>query len=324
MSAHAENWPRVRECLARFGSPVAHDKGAVVVAQGHTSRGVFLFEEGDVQVEIELPGGERIMESIAATGRLFGEACLLEGGTHPASIRAASPVRGVFVERRDFGLLTHSTHADGRAVDDFLIASLSVWLDSLNQFQGRANAPGDLVYSPAKPDFAAENKPTTHAVAFAFREFLPVLPVFKTWDPSALEELVCACEPLALTRGEALFFEGMDSGAAYFTLHGALEVCAPAGSGLRRLAILGPGQILGYRSVIEGGQRKVRITAREDALVLRLPASRFLDLWNGPRAAGRQLREAVRLALLGALQKTTQELARRANLARILADQSMR
>jgi CRP-like cAMP-binding protein len=294
------------------------------MAQGQAARGVFLFEGGEVQVEIELPGGERLVESVAASGRLFGEASLLEGGTHPASIRAATSVRGVFVERRDFGLLTQSTTVEGRAVDDFLIESLSVWLDSLNQFQGQMAAPGDLPYLPAAPELAAENKAASSDIPFQFREFLPILPVFKAWDSSALEELTSLAEPLAMIRGEPLFFEGMESGAAYVTLHGALEVSAPAGSGLRRLAVLGPGQILGYRSVIEGGPRKVRITAREDALVLRLSATRFMDLWRGPRAAGRQLREAVRLALLGALQKTTQELARRANLARILAGQSMR
>ena len=324
MSLRPENWSRVRECLARLGSPVAYETGALVVVQGQAAKGVFLFEEGKVQIEVELPGGERLAESITATGRLFGEASLLEGGTHPASIRTATPVRGVFVERRDFGLLTQSTSADGRAVDDFLIASLSVWLDSLNQFQRHTIAPEDLPYAPVRPDLAAENKPTSRDVPFEFQQFLPILPVFRGWDSSALEELAALGEPLAMCRGEPLFFEGMDSAAAYITLHGALEVSAPAGAGLRRLAVLGPGQILGYRSVIEGATRKVRITAREDALVLRLSATRFMDLWQGPRAAGRQLRESVRLALLSALQKTTQELARRANLARILAGQSMR
>lgn len=324
MNRGNENWRQVHAYLARFGSCVTHEPGTLLLAQGQAARGVFLFENGEIQVEIELPGGERLMESIAATGRLFGEACLLEGGTHPASIRAATPVRGVFVERRDFGLLTQSASVEGRSVDDFLIASLSVWLDSLNQFQGHKASACDLPYLPATPELAAENKAASSEVPFSFREFLPILPVFKAWDFSAIEELSGLSEPLAMLRGEPLFFEGMESGAAYITLHGALEVSAPAGSGLRRLAVLGPGQILGYRSVIEGAPRQVRITAREDALVLRIPASGFMDLWRSPRPAGRQLREAVRLALLGALQKTTQELARRANLARILAGQSMR
>lgn len=324
MNRHLTNWRAVHRGLARFGTAVAHEAGTLVMTQGQAAKGVYLFEQGEVQVEIELPGGERLGESMAATGRLFGEASLLEDGTYPASIRAATGLRGLFVERRDFGLLAQSTTAESRAVDDFLIASLSVWLDILNQFQGRTNSAGDLAYSPAQPGLAAENKAFTHEAPFAFREFLPILPIFKGWDSSALEELLDVGEPLGLTRGEPLFFEGMASGAAYITLHGALEVSSPAGVGLRRLAVLGPGQILGYRSVIEDSPRKVRIVAREDALVLRLPANHFMNLWRGPHAAGRLLREAVRLALLGALQKTTQELARRANLARILANQSMR
>lgn len=313
--------------MASLGIPRHWSPGARVMVQGQPASGVILITRGDVEVELELPGGDRIRERVVAQDRLFGETALLDGGTCVATITAVTSLEGLFVERRDFRLLSHAGTEAGRQLDDFLVASVSQWLDRLNALLRETEGTGDLPHSGHAAACAAETRASAVTAPFDFTRFLPILPLFKTWEPAAIAALAEVCRPLTLRRGEPLFYEGTPAAAAYISVHGALEVTSPTRAeppSLRRLAIIGPGQLLGYRAVIEALPRKVRVSAREESLVLQLPAQEFRTLWAGETAAGRELREAVRFALLGALQKGLQELARRTHLARLLPSHGMR
>lgn len=313
--------------MASLGIPRHWSPGACVMVQGQPATGVFFITRGDVLVELELPGGDRVRERVSARDRLFGETALLDGGTCVATITAVTPLEGLFVERRDFRLLTHAGSEAGRRLDDFLVASVSQWIDRLNALLRETEGPGDLPYTAPAPAADAETRSAAAPAPFDFTRFLPILPLFRTWEPAAIAALAGVCKPLTLRRAEPLFHEGTSAAAAYISVHGALEVTAPtrgAPPRLRRLAVIGPGQLLGYRAIIEALPRKVRVSAREDSLVLQLPAREFRTLWTGETPAGRELREAVRFALLGALQKGLQELARRTHLARLLPAHGMR
>ena len=72
-------------------------EGHVLVQRNHAGAGLFVIEEGSV--EVELPGKKVEL----GPGEFFGELALLdEEGTHIARVSASSPLRCLALRRDDF------------------------------------------------------------------------------------------------------------------------------------------------------------------------------------------------------------------------------
>ena len=118
------------------------------------------------------------------------------------------------------------------------------------------------------------------------------------------------------------------AGACYITVRGAVEIAAPRAvadrppTHLRRLAVLGPGQLIGHRSLVDGAPHAARALACEDSVLLELPRAAFLDLYRGRTPASLRLQAAVHASLLRSMAHTNVTLTRLVNLAKLQAAHS--
>jgi CRP-like cAMP-binding protein len=74
--------------------------GHVLVERGTDGSGMFVLEEGTV--EVELPGGRTVTQG---AGEFFGELALLGSGVRSARVQAVTPVRCVAIGRAAFAQL---------------------------------------------------------------------------------------------------------------------------------------------------------------------------------------------------------------------------
>lgn len=81
------------ERVGEFAAPA----GRVLIEIGQPGSGLFVIEEGDV--EVELPGGGSVR---VGPGEFVGELALLTDDPHHARVRAATEVRCLAIGRADF------------------------------------------------------------------------------------------------------------------------------------------------------------------------------------------------------------------------------
>ena len=161
---------------------------------------------------------------------------------------------------------------------------------------------------------------------------MPVLPLFHGWEADELDQLADLAGVIEVPRGTSLFQEGDDADALYITVRGAVDIAAPVTAALlpdtahatrpthlRRLAVLGPGHLIGHRSLVDGSRHAARARTCEDCVLLVLTRAQFLDWYAGASPAALRLQAAVHGALLRAMAHTNVTLTRLVNLARLAA-----
>ena len=83
------------------------------------------------------------------------------------------------------------------------------------------------------------------------------------------------------------------------------------------MAVLGPGQILGYMSALEKGAHGSDAAVCEEALLLEIAGKDFERLYFGSSPASARLRRAIQGTLLVSLGQTNRHLTRLISLARL-------
>jgi CRP-like cAMP-binding protein len=100
-------------------------------------------------------------------------------------------------------------------------------------------------------------------------------------------------------------------------LRGAVEVIGIRDGRERRIAVLGPGQLVGYLSVLRSGNHSSHAFVREAAVLLEFPADAFRGIYFGPSRASSRLRGAVQSSLLGSMARTNRALTRLISQAKL-------
>jgi CRP/FNR family transcriptional regulator len=116
-----------------------------------------------------------------------------------------------------------------------------------------------------------------------------------------------------------VFLAGQAAAAAFLIVRGAVEVVGRHGGSERRLAVLGPGQLFGFMSMLEGLPHGVSCYARESALLLELVRPRFEALYLNPDPVATKMHRAVHRNLLGSLAQTNRRLTRLISQLRLSA-----
>jgi CRP-like cAMP-binding protein len=100
-------------------------------------------------------------------------------------------------------------------------------------------------------------------------------------------------------------------------VRGAVKIRAQHEKRERRIAVLGPGQLLGYMSALEKSMHGSDAIVREDALLLELPAQAFEKLYFGSSPASTKLHRVIQKSLLSSLGQTNRYLTRLISQARL-------
>jgi CRP-like cAMP-binding protein len=308
---------KMHDKLVSIARAVSYPEGARLVRQGEASRGAYLIRSGRAEAEVTLPGGGTLPVASFGEGEMFGEMALIERGVCTASVVARSAVAGWFVGRDDFRALVASRDPAALEVQRGITQVLAAKLRALNaKVRGHpaaedrpARQPQEKRFQPGKP-------------SFDWKAFLPLLPCFEGFDAYELDELTGRCMAVELERGAPLFGAGEAATACFIVVRGAVEVCSRNGKLERRVAVAGPGEIVGYLAVIAGEAHAAEARVRETACVLVLPAAEFLALYNGDAGVSVSLQHAIHKSLLRSMARTNNQLTRLISAARLRGAQA--
>ena len=307
-----------REALLSVARQVSFVKGARMVRHGEHARGAWILREGAAEASVMLPGGEPLTVGRFGSGSVFGEMALLNHGTCTATVTATSNLDGWFVERDDFRALVAQRSAVALRIQRTITLVLAEKLRELNAQVLACESPEDRPARAEDPSIdpiadAVRSRQTN----FSWRDYLPRLPLFEGLDELEIDEVVAEGRLVDLARDAAVFVAGGKAEAAFVVVRGAVEVAARRGRLQRRIAVLGPGQLFGFMSLLEERPHGVSAYARETLLLLELPRPGFESLYMGNGSVAAKLHRAVQSSLLTSLGQTNRQLTRLISLGRL-------
>jgi CRP-like cAMP-binding protein len=307
-----------RDLLLAVARPVSHSKGERLVRHGDPSRGAYVVREGAAEATVTLPGGEKLSVARFGAGAVFGEMALIERGTCTATVTATANLAGWFIDRDDFRALVAQRVPGALRLQHTLTLVLSDKLRQLNAKVLEVPSPEDkpVARKSNGADSLAEVQRLKKA-SFDFKPFLPHLPLFEGFDAAEIAEILDVAHILELPRGQKIFSAGQPSTACFIVVRGAVKIRAQHEKRERRMAVLGPGQLLGYMSALEKSVHGSDAIVREQALLLEIPAKAFESLYFGNSTASTKLHRVIQKSLLSSLGQTNRHLTRLISQARL-------
>lgn len=299
-----------RDQLLSVARPVSYVAGAQLVRHGEAARGAFVIREGRAEASVTLPGGERVVVATLGPGEMFGEMALIELGTCTATVRALSNLDGWFVAHEDFRALVSQSQPAAIRLQHAITAILAARIGALNARLMERPAAEDRPARPITGGDPLAGVARKRSASFEARGFLPKLAVFQRFTEDEIDEVASHAAFLELPRGQCLFHAGGEASAAFIVVRGAVEILGILGGRERRIAVLGPGQLVGYLSLLRNGGHSTHAFAREASLLLEIPAPAFNALYFGESRAAARLRLAVQASLLATMARTNRTLTR--------------
>ncbi len=300
-----------RDLLLSVARPVSFLKGSQLVRHGDAARGAWLLREGSAEAVVRLPGGEALTVALLGPGSVFGEMALIDHGTCTATVNAVANVDGWFIDRDDFRALVAQRHAAALRIQHEITLVLS---DKLGQLNARVLACESGEDRAARVEAACmdplDGVARSRHAAFEWRAFLARLAFFEGFDAGEIEEVAGLGKLVEVPRGHRIFVIGQEASACFLVVRGAAEMVARRGVSERRVAVLGPGQVFGFMSVLEGRAHGVGAYAREPALLLEFPKHRFESLYLQPGTLATKVHRALQRSLLGSIALTNRRLTR--------------
>ena len=299
--------------LLPISHPLSFKRGSRLVRQGEASRGAFIIRAGRAAAEVALPGGGMLTVAEFGEGDVFGEMALVERGICSATVSAVTDVEASFVEREDFRALVASRDEAALQVQRALTTVLATKLRVLNaKVRSFPSAEDRAPRGEPIVDLSAAGQPS-----FDWRAFLPLLRFFEGFDRQEIDEVVAIGRALELARSTWLFAAGGPATACFLVVRGAIEVLSRNGTMERRVAIAGPGELVGYLAALDNAPHAASARVRDRATVLELPAERFARLYGGGSRTSVRLQHAIHASLLRSLARTNHLLTRLISHARL-------
>jgi CRP-like cAMP-binding protein len=253
-------------------------------------------------------------------GDMFGEMALVERGVVSATVVAGSNLDAWFVGRDDFRALVASRERAALEVQRSITRLLNDKLRLLNARISAHPSAEDRAYrdaAPAADPLAGVQR--SRRASFDWPAFLPVLPFFEGFDADETDELAAGGKVLELARGAWVFVAGRPADSCFLVLRGALEVFTRDAGKERRVAIAGPGELVGFMAVLNDAPRANNARAREACCLLEIPRAAFLEIYNGSSGATVSLHHAIHRSLMRSLSRTNTQLTRLISHARLNA-----
>ena len=310
------------EGIARILQPVSFAGGAPVVRQGQPADGAYLIESGSAHVITALPGGGEMSVASLGPGSVLGEMALLESGIRSATVIAHTPISAYFIERDGFRMLLSQRNRAAFTLQNRITLLLCQRLRELNAKVAASDSKEGGRVAAAGPAAAMESAAVSPLKAsgagnFDWRAFLPVLPLFRRFSATDLDEFAAMTRVLELARGQALFQPGDAGGACYLVVRGAIELAGARNGQRHRIGILGPGRLCGILAAIEEQPHSMGARGREDAVLLEIGKGAFSRLFKGDDRVAARFQEVISQELLQALARTNNHLTRLVSQARI-------
>ena len=304
--------------LLAMAEPVSFLAGSRLVQQGETARGAYVLRQGKVEARVSLSGGGEKTVAVLGAGSMFGEMALLEHGACTANVVAIENVDGWFIEHEPFRALTAGRNPAALAIQRTITAGLIARLGALNAELRKQPSPEDrpaTALLPASNPLA--NVPRLGRATFDYRRFLPGLPFFAGFSDDEIDVAVVNTGVREIARGQWLFVAGQRADACFLVVRGAIEVSAKIETLERRMALLGPGMLVGYMSVLGGTVHGASARARENATLVEFSAEEFMSLYHANSGAAVKVQRAIHSNLLRSLARSNSQMSRLVTQAKL-------
>ena len=144
---------------------------------------------------------------------------------------------------------------------------------------------------------------------FDVRCALPRLGLAAEFSPEEVDELLSLGRVWTLEPESSLFGAGKSRGSLYVVIRGSIEICFDGGDGVRRLALLGPGEVAGELATLTAEPERTIGVVRDGATLLELAAQARIALAHPERPLAYRFAQALVRSLMMQLELTTRALA---------------
>lgn len=301
--------PGERAELEELFQPVDYGPGEHLFEQGDVSEGAFIVEEGEIDLAMELPGGERAQVIRVGSGSFVGELAWLQDVRRTLSATAASRVRAQYVEAVDFRTLLSSFRPSAfhllkevtRLVSERVSETERAAMDLC-----RAAPPGRATEAGAGAGAGAGAE--SRESSFDPRPYLANFPFFASFTRRNVEELLNRVRILDVPKGMTLVRAGQSDAPCWIVVYGALEAIFPESR--IRLALLGPGAPFGHMERLLGTPAALDLRVREPAVVLELAPGFCEELMNPTSRLSYRAMHGFGVATIRALEHANLFVAR--------------
>lgn len=243
------------------------EAGATVVQQGEASAGLFLVEDGELDVTLHEPGLPPFKVGEVGAGSLLGELSLLEQGAALSTVHARTAVSSLHLSKTAFDELRAAQDPAGAALLVGLGRVVATRLRDVNRRYAELRGGHDEAERASgedeeSADDAAEAALGDTALGAALTQ-------------TERESLAALATTRRLARGDALFGAGDPGDQLFLVLAGALAIRAEGG-GTPQVSRVG--QLVGEESFFDGAPRTARCIATAPTRVLALDNRALRDL----------------------------------------------
>ncbi len=289
------------EALTR---PLTVEHGQELFHQGQAATSMMVVRRGAVQLLLELPGGEQAQLCRIEPGKFLGELALLDDSPRSATAVAVGDVEVDLLERRDFQSLRYARRPSSFRVMHALARHMARLIQSADA-QSR-----DAFYDKAsvvegQPPLGATEQP---GGTFDPRPFLDRLPFFSCFSPTDQNALLELGTLWQLPRGRLLSREEGHSPSMFLVVRGAVEMVDHRCN--TRLALVGPGGIVGQLSMLLEAPHTATYRMREPGTVLQLAPAALERLLHPIDHLSYSFLDALCARLLADITRANQVLAR--------------
>ena len=254
--------------FAHFG-PGEADKAAELFERLDMDAGQVLWNVGEEGSElgVVISGGldvlvDGVRVGRVETGQLVGEgSAFIDGATHRTTVVCREPTTLLCARRDDLHELRTAAPATYGAFLQRAVGTATQRVravDAAVADLGRGDAPRprrtreQWLKRSWRQWFDAE----VQGVPRPLWELAGRLPVLAGYPPEVVARVLDGFSPVALAEGEPLFLEGDHGDTAYLLAEGEVEVTRQTeGERAKRLAVVGPGALIGAASLVHRGRR---------------------------------------------------------------------
>jgi CRP/FNR family transcriptional regulator, cyclic AMP receptor protein len=295
--------------LERIALPFDVAAREILFRQGDQAEGLYLLRQGRISLSSRAPGDEANTLVPVEPGAFLGELALLDGGLRAATAVAGVASAGWLIPAELFDFLLRD--ARPVAVEAMQRIRETVARRLRDTIAAIAALPPEISQTGIRmPGISGSITPADADVA----AMLASLPTF-----AALGEIRClsiaAMGPaIAAMAGTRISSPGEAAAHLYIVLRGALRTALPRPGGCEQLLVHAPGDLVGLVALIDGGLLASELMVREDAILLRVDRTVFLDLRNRDADLAHKLFLIANRQLVRDLRRLNRHLGRARSL----------
>jgi CRP/FNR family cyclic AMP-dependent transcriptional regulator len=325
--AQLDETSELYEILA-FAAPFSLQAGALLFRQGDESDGMYVVAHGEIIVSARVPGDTEAELGRVGPGGILGELALLDRGFRSATAQARVPTTGFFFSEQFFKMLRLAQRVSALKVMQPICRVISQRVRDRVADLAACAAPGGYTATLAHVEgmlTSVIERPAEwpehqrQSIDDLVAEHLHVMPFFYRFTIKEVRELLRHGRLLDVQRGQLLWRRGERSARSYIVMRGAVRLSVQR-QGLGELCmVLGPGQLVGAVSLMDGGPQPMDCVAREPSWLWETDVETLQGVLGGAQGISYKLFDAVVESLVDQLRRVTRAVARVAAQGRIVA-----